>query len=189
MAPTIRYTAIPASLWATDSPFLELSAKAQWLYLRLWTSDSRNAAGFVPLQVNLWAKSSTSTSPQTIEAAGDELSAQGWVLMDFDAEHSWLCRFLEEDTFNNPNQYVSAMNLIRTCPSWILRDAAWKEVQRLGLPPVKSGKPEWREEIERRLRRSLRGAAGSDVRQSERGSKGFRTGIETPQCKCPCPCR
>jgi hypothetical protein len=60
MAPTIRYTAIPASLWANDNPFRELTAQAQWLYLRLWTSESRNAAGFVPLQLSLWIKSSTS---------------------------------------------------------------------------------------------------------------------------------
>ena len=62
----------------------------------------------------------------------DELRATGWLLVDFDAELVWLCRFIEDDTFNSPNQYVSAMNAIRTCPSWMLRDAAWKEIQRLG---------------------------------------------------------
>jgi hypothetical protein len=86
MAPTIRYTAIPASLWASDSPFLELSAKAQWLYLRLWTSESRNAAGFVPFQPTLWAKNSTGTNEETIKGACDELCAKGWLSVDFDAE-------------------------------------------------------------------------------------------------------
>lgn len=174
MAPTGRYTAIPASLWANDSSFLGLSARAQWLYLRLWTSDTRNAAGFVPLQPTLWAKSSTTTSADTIKAAGDELSAKGWALLDFDAEHAWLCRFIGDDTFNSPLQYVSAMKLIRTCPSWMLRDAAWKEVQRLGLPLTKSEK----------MQEALDKAHAALQARMHANREGYREGIERVSKPC-----
>jgi hypothetical protein len=62
MAPTIRYTAIPATLWSTDRPFVQLSERAQLLYLKLWIWDARDIAGFVPYQPSLWAKCSTPPS-------------------------------------------------------------------------------------------------------------------------------
>jgi len=176
MAPLNRYTAVPASLWATDSPFLELSARAQWLYLRLWTAEPRNAAGFVPLQASLWAKSSTSTSPETVKAAAEELSPTGWLLVDFDAELVWLCRFIAEDTYNSPNQHVSAMNAIRTCPSWMLRDAAWKEIQRLGLPPVKSKDEDARQRMQARMEKALAALRARMYASRE----GYRNPFETP---------
>lgn len=139
MAPRGNYTAIPSSIWAIDSDFRELSPRAQLLYLRLCTSEDRDAAGFVPLQLTLWSKASTpAIPPETIKATCDELGVHAWVLIDYDAERLWLCRFMAQDTFNSPNLYINAMNKIRNCSSWMLRDAAWKEVQRLGLPPVKS---------------------------------------------------
>ena len=63
MAPTIRDTPIPASLWASDNPFSRLGHEAQWLYLRIWTSESRDSAGFFDLQPSLWAKSSPTSKP------------------------------------------------------------------------------------------------------------------------------
>jgi hypothetical protein len=155
MAPVGRYTAIVSTIWGTDSDFLDLSARAQWLYLRLWTSDDRDAAGFIPWQPGLWAKSSTTTAPETISAAGEELCANGWLLIDFDAERAWLCRFIAEDTFHSPNQYVAAMTRIRACPSWMLRDAAWKEIQRLGVPPIKSANEETRNKMHARVEAAL----------------------------------
>jgi hypothetical protein len=180
MAPTIRYTAIPASLWASDSPFVKLSGKAQLLYLRLWTSDARNAAGFIPFQPTLWAKSSTTASEASVRGACDELCATGWLLVDVDAELAWLCRFIEEDTFNSPNVYVSVLNAIRTCPSWMLRDAAWKEVQRLGLPPVKSGKPGWPEEMERRMKRAYAALQERMYANPKGDRKGFERVSKLP---------
>jgi hypothetical protein len=178
MAPDTRYTAIPSSIWATDNDFPELSARAQWLYIRLWTSDDRDAAGFVPLQQTLWAKSSTTTSPETITAAGDELSTHSWVLMDFDAERAWLCRFIAEDTFHSPNQYISAMTKIRTCSSWMLRDAAWKEVQRLGLPPVKSANPEAQIKVQARMDKAYTALQAKMSANTEGFREGFRKGSE-----------
>lgn len=175
MAPNDRYTAIPASLWATDSDFLELSGKAQLLYLRLWTSAARDAAGFVPFQPSLWVKGSTTTTPETIKTAAEELTAKQWVTIDFDAEVCWLCRFIRGDTAQSPNQYVSAMRSIRSCPSWMLRDAAWKEIQNIGIPPVSSPKPEWREEMHRRME-------GEYIKLQSRmasNPEGFRKGFET----------
>ena len=61
------------------------------------------------------------------------------MLIDYDAERLWLCRFVAQDTFEfaesvhqryEQNQELFVIGM--------LRDAAWKEVQRLGLPPVKS---------------------------------------------------
>jgi hypothetical protein len=173
MAPLNRYTAIPASLWATDSPFLDLSARAQWLYLRLWTSEARNAAGLLPYQPNLLAKSSTNTNAKTISAALEELTAQEWVLVDFDAEQLWLPRFIAEDTFNSPNQYVSAMNAIRTCPSWMLRDAAWKEIHRLGLPLPKSADPDARQRMQARMEKAKAALQARMYANPEGDRKGF----------------
>jgi hypothetical protein len=176
MAPKIRYTAIPASLWASDSPFLDLSGKAQLLYIRLWTSEARNAAGFVPLQPTLWAKSNSTASAASVTGACEELCAAQWLMVDYDAELAWLCGFIEEDTFNNPNQYVSALGAIRTCSSWMLRDAAWKEIQRLGLPPVKPGKPEAQRRMQARMQRAWDGLA----ERMYANPKGDRRGFDTP---------
>jgi hypothetical protein len=175
MAPTERYTAIPASLWASDSPFLDLSARAQWLYLRLWTSEARDAAGFLPYQPTLWAKSSTSTTISTVEAAAGELRAVAWLSVDFDAEKAWLCRFIEEDTYHSPNQYVAALKKVGDQPSWMLRDAAWKEVQRLGTPVQKSEPAAVREKMQRRV-----DAAYDALRERmiAAGLKGYRRGSE-----------
>jgi hypothetical protein len=140
MAPTIRYTGIPTSLWAEGSWFIERSSKAQLLYLQLWTSDDRDAAGFVPLQPDAWAERSTTATSETVKVALAELVGHGDVLTDERAGKAWLRRFVEDDAFSSPNVYVGAMNRIRSCPSRALRIAAWLEIQRLGLPIPKSEK-------------------------------------------------
>ncbi|WP_445169888.1 hypothetical protein ACTXG7_11540 [Mycolicibacterium sp. Dal123E01] len=181
MAPTISYTAIPASLWASDSPFLDLTARGQWLYIRLWTWEARNAAGFVPWQPSLWIKSSKSATEQTVALAVEELCEAGRLLVDYDAEVAWLAGFIREDTYNSPNQYVAVMKLIRTCPSWMLRDAAWKEVQRLGLPPVKSD-GEAGKKMAQRMQRAFDELQTRMISNpgGGRNLKGFPNGSETP---------
>ena len=107
-----------------------------------------------------------------MRAAADELSADEWLLVDFDAEQVWLPRFIADDTFNSPNQYISAMNAIRTCSSWMLRDAAWKEIQRLGLPPVKVADRERREKVQARLDKALAALRARMYASGEGSRKG-----------------
>jgi hypothetical protein len=182
MASDVRYTAIPATLWAGDSPFVtQLSARAQWLYLLLWTSEERDSAGFIPLQPTLWARCSKTTSKETVQSSIEELSAEGWLLVDEHMEQAWLCRFIEEDTWNNPNFYVSTLKVIRTCRSGPLRQAAWKEVRRLGLPPVKSEKPEVVEKMTGRMQAAY-GALERHMRPGvDTPSKGGPWGLDTPR--------
>lgn len=151
MAPTERYTPIPASLWAEGSWFIERSSRAQLLYFQLWTSDDRDAAGFVPLQPEAWAERSATSTLDTVALALTELVDLGDVLVDKRAGKVWLRRFIEQDAYNSPNVFVSAMKRIRTCPSRTLRIAAWHEIERLGLPVPKSDKPETRDKMLRRM--------------------------------------
>jgi len=151
LAPTVRFTPVPSSLWAEGSWFIERSSKAQLLYFQLWTSDDRDAAGFVPLQPDAWAERSTTSNTGTVGSALTELVHHGDILVDKRAGKAWLRRFIEQDAFNSPNVYVSAMKRVRTCPSRALRIAAWQEIQRLGLPVLKSEHPEIRDKMMRRM--------------------------------------
>jgi hypothetical protein len=62
----------------------------------------------------------------------------------------------------------------------MLRDAAWKEVVRLGLPPVKSDNPETQEKMMRRMQAAYSALQDQMLKKSDTPSKGDRKGIEAP---------
>jgi hypothetical protein len=115
---------------------------------------------------------------KTIELAVRELVDRGDLLVDGHTEKAWLCHFIAEDPFNSPNQYVGALNQIRTCQSGLLRDAAWDEVQRLGLPTVKTENPKNPGEMERRLKKAYDALQAQMSAKADTPSKGYRRGIE-----------
>jgi hypothetical protein len=71
MAPTERFTAIPPSIWALDSPFVKLSPAVKLLYIALWTSEDRDAADVVPLQWGVLSKVTGIRDDKLKEAAAE----------------------------------------------------------------------------------------------------------------------
>jgi hypothetical protein len=97
-------------------------------------------------------------------------------MIDFEAQLAWLTRFIRDDAFNSPNMFISACDRIRTCPSWMLRDAAWKEVQRLGQPIVRANpkKPDGHQKTQSRVNKAYDALKSKMLSNPE----GFRKGSE-----------
>lgn len=88
---------IPASLWTPGSPFRNLTAGAQRLYLYLITSPDRAVTGVQPLRPGKWAAMAKDTTRADTEASLAELVATGSVIADYDTDEV-MVRWYMRDT-------------------------------------------------------------------------------------------
>jgi hypothetical protein len=123
------------AMWPTelsdDPDFVELTPVAQRLFQLLWLHADLDSAGFIALQVAVWAKASKHWTPQDIEAALDELIARRFVTVDDDTGELWVRSFIYWDASRKPNILVAAMRQTQTRRSRTLRREAYLEIDRV----------------------------------------------------------
>jgi hypothetical protein len=132
-----RGSMFPTALWS-ERGFEKLSRDEQHLLLRVWLSPDLSSCGHHAIQLGLWGRGFT---PQaTAEQMRDVVAAlegHGWIATDFDTEELLIVPFIRLDASKQPQIFTSACRTIQTVRSAILRERAWEQVQRVGVPGVK----------------------------------------------------
>lgn len=121
-----------AAMWPSeltfDPAFVNLTPLSQWLFKFLWLHPDLDSGGYLPLQVEIWAKASAYLTPQEVEGALDELIAQDWVSVDDQTGELWVKPFIDLDSSKKPNIFIAAMRCAETRRSTTLRREAWQVI-------------------------------------------------------------
>lgn len=135
------YAPLYGEVWG-DPRWRQLSKTAQWLYLMLMSSPSRNAAGIVQMQPIGWANCAVDATVDEMHDAIGELVAQRYIDVDDDTQEVILLGFIENDAIRNPTFYVSSLKHARNCQSPRLRAVLFKAVQGVHPPDLSCFKAE-----------------------------------------------
>lgn len=130
-----NYAQVSTSLWAPDSDFRKLPARAQRLYKVLMTQPNITAAGVLPLTVKRWANLAPDTPVDEIEETLVILEDARYVVIDRDAEELLVRSFVRWDKgYGNPKRRPVIVRAAGAVASMPIRLAISQEFQRLGLP-------------------------------------------------------
>jgi hypothetical protein len=125
-----------------DPAWSGLDQIAQWLHMYLETQPQLDAAGFLPLRPDKWARASADGDTERIEAAAKLLTETGWIAVDNDTDECLLRRHISTDTVRKPYMFVAAIRAARLAESPVLRAVVWAAIQRMDIPPRKNPKDE-----------------------------------------------
>lgn len=135
------YTPLYGEIWS-DPGWQRLGMPAQWLYVLLKSSPTRNPAGIVEMQPIKWANCADAVTVEQVQDALSELIALGYIEVDDRTQEVMIVGFIETDAVGNPTYYVTTLKAARTCQSAKLRTSLFKAIQQVH-PPDLSG---WRSE-------------------------------------------
>jgi hypothetical protein len=128
----------PTTLTWNDA-FKALPEPEQNMVFKLWLSSSIDAAGFHPLQIAKWARSSTPhRSNGEMRQVVDRLAGTNWIAVDHDTEEVLLRPYIRYDAATQPQWYVAACRAVQAAQSRALRLTAWEQIQDVYPPPFKS---------------------------------------------------
>lgn len=131
------YTPLYGEMWS-DPRWQQLSVTAQWLFLRLKSSTTRNPAGIVEMQPIKWANGAHGATVEQMQDALSELIAYRYIDADDNTQEIMIVGFIETDAIRNQKFYVTTLKAARSCESPRLRVALFKAVQQVH-PPDLSG--------------------------------------------------
>jgi len=130
-----HYANVQTSVWAADSGFRGLPARAQWLYLLLLSQPNISAAGVLPLTVRRWAQMSANMTTAALGEILDELEAQRYVVVDHDTEELLVRTFVRWDNgYRNPKRRPVILRDASAVESLPIRLALVDEFVKLELP-------------------------------------------------------
>ena len=129
-----------AAMWPTElsdhKSFTQLSALAQRLFQYLWLHADLNAGGFIAYQPAVWANQAPDLTVDSVNASVDEMTRRKVAAVDPSTGELLVRGFIQYDSSKKPNVYVDAMRAVQAARSPRLRQIAWEDIQRIGLPPI-----------------------------------------------------
>ncbi len=125
------YAMVHTSIWADDD-FRGLTIPGQWLYEALLTAPSLSHAGVADWRPKRLAALTSGTTIRDIEAAGAELAAARFVVIDEDTEEVLVRTFIRWDgLMKKPNMAVAMAKAWAGIASKVLRGVVVHELHRL----------------------------------------------------------
>lgn len=126
-----EYGKLFSRIWS-DPDFTALTARAQQVYAMFCSHSNRNMAGVLPLTLRRWVKSTSDATTENLTAALEELSANKFVVVDWDTEELLVRTFVRNDeVYRQPNLMKSARRYALQVESPTLRWALHDEFSRL----------------------------------------------------------
>lgn len=126
-----NHATIYTSIWDVDSRFRDLTAGAQFAYLKLLSQPSVSLVGVLRLDWRNWARQARDGEPAALQAAVDELEDEAYVAVDHDTEELWIRSYLFHDrVFRQSQVAMAAASAFRSVQSVRLRDLI-----RASVPP------------------------------------------------------
>lgn len=125
------YARVRLDIWS-DSDFRRLSAQGQHLYLLLMTSPSLTYCGVTDWRPGRIAALTQGLRPEHVMAAGCELAAAHYVVIDLDTEEVLLRSFIRHDgLMKEPRMGVALAKAWAATASETIRGVVVHEMQRL----------------------------------------------------------
>ena len=122
---------INLDIWG-DDPFLDLSPRAQHLYFTLWTDPQLTYCGSGDWHPGKIASRAHGCTAASVEAAGSELSANLFLVVDVETAEFLLRSWIKHDgLWRIPNMAVSMANARAGLASRTLRGVVVHEVKKL----------------------------------------------------------
>lgn len=112
------YTKIEQDFW-TDPKVKSLSSDGKFLFLYILTCQHRNIVGCYNLPKG-YAQADTKLLLKQFEKAWVELERSGFFRYDYSTETVFICNYLKHNPLDNPNQVISAINMVNRLQDTIL---------------------------------------------------------------------
>jgi hypothetical protein len=136
-----NYGSIPTTIWLPGSPFLQLPATAQRLWLFLCSQPDIRPTGVIPMRPGAWSRAAEGLTRSQVETDLAVLDEAGFTLTDPGTDEVLVCRRMRDcNVFKNGNLMRRISEHVNTVLSAQIRAQLNKELAEASGPvPAETG--------------------------------------------------
>lgn len=139
----MKFGKLFSTIWS-DSDFIDLTERAQKLFMLLVSHSSRNFAGVLPLTLKRWANCSRDSTVDSVREALLELAGHNFIVVDWGTEEVLVRTLIRHDgVHQQPNLLKAALRCAQETMSPALRWALFDELSSLEMRTTADMTAEW----------------------------------------------